>query len=99
MEGEYCYFPAKTEKIENNSWIFDPKIIQNDIRKKTFAFIVAALSLFLALQYNEFLTEIIKKVFFLQPGNSIAGKLVYMVILTIVIISIIIMLEKKSEKV
>jgi hypothetical protein len=68
-----------------------PKVIRNRMS----ALIVTALGLFLALQYNEVVREIINS--FIPVGEGLTGKVIYILILTIVIIYATVAVEKALD--
>lgn len=68
------------------------KMLPSAVREKMATLIVTALGLFLALQYNEVITEFINSVF--PAGDGMTNKIIYIVALTVGIIVASVIVEK-----
>jgi hypothetical protein len=69
------------------------KRLPKAIRDKMTTMIITALGLFLALQYNETIKEIFET-FFPLNSDTLSGRLMYIVILTILIVFFTVLVEQ-----
>lgn len=74
-----------------------PNIIEKNlprpIREKMATMVVTALGLFLALQYNETIKSIFETYFPLN-GDTLLGRIIYILILTVIIVYTTVLVEK-----
>ena len=76
------------------NWI--EKQLPKAIRNKMSTLIVTALGLFLALQYNETIKDIFDTYFPLD-GNTLIGRIIYILILTVIIVYTTVFVEKALD--
>ena len=71
---------------------FIERKLAKPVRERMAALIMTALGLFLALQYNEIINQIITT--FIPAGEGLIGKVIYILILTFLIVYATISVEK-----
>lgn len=68
------------------------------MRKQTIGFMTAGFSLVAGLAWNDAIQSAIKWIWPAEEGGSIAAKFVYAIVVTCVIVTITIQLQKLAEK-